>query len=64
MTTLLLIFYVLWLPSLAFFVMLFIRNNWVYRNRLRLLRTPDYDRLPSYETMLWRWWVWDVRRFL
>lgn len=43
-----------------------VRNFWVYRARKKLI-WDDHDtylRLPSYGAMMWRFWVWDVRRFL
>lgn len=45
-------------------VLLFIRNEWVYRERRKLADTPEFDRLPTYNEMLRRWWVWDIRKFL
>ncbi len=50
--------------GLSIFIMLLIRNEWVFRERRKLSRSPDYERLPSYETMLRRWWVWDINKFL
>lgn len=43
---------------------MFIRNHWVFRNRVRLIGTPDYHRLPSYDYMMSRWWVWNIKKFL
>lgn len=50
---------------LGCFYMLF-RNYWVYKNRIRLLHNnyPAYQKLPEYDTMMLRFWVWDVREFL
>lgn len=50
----------------VFAVFLLFRNQWVYRQRTHLLWDdwPLYQRLPSYNSMMWRFWVWDVRRFI
>lgn len=47
------------------------RNRWVYAQRTRVLNTMPvttglriYYGLPSYETMLNRFWVWNVADFL
>lgn len=45
-------------------VLMFVRNEWVYRERRKLADTPDYARLPTYTEMLRRWWVWDIKKFL
>lgn len=50
--------------GLAFCVMMLLRNEWVFRKRCSLRGTPDYDRLPSYNEMVRRWWVWDIKKFL
>lgn len=51
----------------------FIRNDWVYRTRMGVLHEPgvglgqrlaNHDRLPSYDAMFFRFWVWDVNEFL
>lgn len=50
----------------AFCVFLLFRNVWVYKSRTLLLWQDMalYDQLPPYSAMLWRFWVWDIRRFL
>lgn len=48
------------------------RNAWVYKVRTRCLHLSKwtgrghdpYDRLPSYQAMLWRFWIWDINKFL
>ena len=42
------------------------RNDWVYKVRTRILHEDmdRYMRLPSYEGMLYKFWVWDVERFI
>jgi hypothetical protein len=46
-------------------VVMLVRNNWVYRERVRLLWSDPaaYERLPSYNRMILRFWVWDVAKF-
>jgi hypothetical protein len=39
------------------------RNTWVYRQRV-CLSVDDYVRLESYSTMMWKFWIWDVREFI
>lgn len=54
-------------PVLAWGVYALVRNEWVYRERLRMIDRDleQYLRLPSYEVMMWRrWWVWRVEDFL
>jgi hypothetical protein len=43
-----------------------VRNELVYRFRILLIRTDPaaYDRLPTYDDMMLRFWVWPLRRFL
>lgn len=49
-----------------------IRNVWVFKVRTRCLDASrwdgtnhdPYDRLPSYGEMLWRFWIWDINKFL
>lgn len=47
-------------------IYMLIRNDWVYRNRIRLLYKDwdAYDRLPSYDSMWLRFWVWDINKFI
>ena len=42
------------------------RNHWVLHERLRILRTdPEmYRKLPSYDSMVWRFWVWKIEDFI
>lgn len=52
-------------------VFVVIRNNWVFNQRVAFfnnaLRNKDmeaYKRLPSYNVMVLKFWVWDVQKFL
>lgn len=52
-------------------VLTMIRNNWVFSERMRILNQMpvalglhDYHRLPSYETMMMKFWIWDVNKFM
>jgi hypothetical protein len=42
------------------------RNNWVYDKRTACIDNDfdKYKRLPSYEHMLYRFWIWDIDKFL
>ncbi len=42
------------------------RNRWVYVSRMKMLVEDyaAYEKLPDYYSMFWRFWIWDVRRFL
>lgn len=42
------------------------RNAWVGSVRLALLESnwEAYQRLDSYDAMMWRVWVWDVAKFI
>lgn len=63
-----------WLFALMFVFSLFMiyRNRWVYLRRREVLDSSEYvdgkflpyERLPSYDAMLYRFWVWDVQKFL
>nr|SAY45630.1 Uncharacterised protein [Serratia marcescens] len=43
------------------------RNDWVYRQRCRVMDHFGpllYELLPPYHVMLWKVWVWNVNKFL
>jgi len=49
------------------------RNHWVFKKRMEILQNGSlnaidryslYERLPPYNVMVRRWWVWDVNKFL
>jgi len=45
----------------------FIRNSWVYHKRSQLLNFQSieiYLKLPSYYNMLWKFWIWDINKFI
>lgn len=56
----------------AYGVFMLIRNAWVYKVRTRCLHASKwngfshepYNRLPSYEAMMRRFWIWDINKFL
>lgn len=43
-----------------------IRNEWVERKRVELIHCDysAYLKLVSYDTMMWKFWVWDVYKFV
>ncbi len=42
------------------------RNNWVYSVRVRMIHEDfeKFKRLPSYDHMMSRFWIWNVNKFL
>lgn len=52
------------LGCLVWCLFMLVRNEWVYRSRIKLTGTDDYHRLPSYDDMMKRWWVWSIKKFL
>jgi len=50
----------------ALSILMSVRNEWVYRNRMRLIdeSLDQYDSLPSYNQMFIKFWIWDVNKFL
>lgn len=53
-------------------ILLVVRNDWVLNKRIAVLEASQWDgtqhvefkSLPSYNFMLYHFWVWDVKRFL
>jgi len=43
----------------------FIRNDWVHRKRTQLIHEnfDEYKKLEPYNTMVFRFWVWDIKKF-
>ena len=42
------------------------RNYWVCRERNRVVMEEgleEYYKLPSYNTMVFKFWIWDVEKF-
>ena len=42
-----------------------VRNLWVAKRRAELLQLgslEEYDRYLSYDQMMWRFWVWDIKK--
>ncbi len=53
------------LGILIFLLYLHIRNLWVYDQRSELLRKSlrEYDTYKDYDTMMIKFWVWDIEKF-
>ena len=60
---------------IGFIVPLFMlfRIHWVFNKRTEILKNIGmslndrhslYERLPSFNVMVRRWWIWDVNKFL
>jgi len=54
--------------SLFLFFMLF-RNEWLGKERINLIRATktmeeldEFNKLPSYHSMLYRFWIWDINK--
>lgn len=47
-------------------VFILIRNEWVYRKRVKILRedSDKFYRLEDYDEMMYRFWIWDVEKFI
>lgn len=48
------------------FVYMFIRNQWVFSVRIKLIDEDHstYKKLESYDTMMIRFWIWNVKKFI
>ena len=53
---------------ILFFIAVFIwiRNKWVYKNRIKLINDDweSFKKLPSYDQMMFKFWVWDINKFI
>ena len=52
--------------ALLFHVFMLFRIRWVYKERVNLLNSnfTAYKRLPSFDVMVRKIWVWDIKKFL
>lgn len=47
-------------------VFFLIRNEWVYKQRIGFLDRRDlegFDGLQSYDSMYYKFWIWDIDKF-
>jgi hypothetical protein len=46
-------------------IFLLIRNEWVFRKRISVIENnyQSYKKLPSYDYMMWHFWIWDIEKF-
>jgi hypothetical protein len=51
------------LALLFILALLYLRNEWVYQARMEILR-EDRGSLPGYNSMLFRFWIWDIEKFI
>lgn len=53
--------------ALLFNLFILFRNEWVYKKRMEILRgengTKEHDKLVDYNTMVWKFWIWNVEKF-
>lgn len=49
-----------------FCVFMLFRNKWVYDQRIKILDSDlsKYRKLPDYDTMLNKFWIWNVDKFI
>jgi len=74
MTTGILVLLTIGILGLMFSASMLYRNEWVYKMRIRWIdedyKNPDTERANwrvdqvSYNTMLYRFWIWDESKFL
>ncbi|PWI80299.1 hypothetical protein DEO48_09545 [Enterobacter sp. CGMCC 5087] len=51
----------------AIVLFMIIRVMWVHRKRQKVLRCMGlffYNRLPGHNEMLFKFWVWDINKFI
>ena len=44
-------------------ILFMFRNEWVCKVRVAEIVDGDWDSLPSYEYMLYHFWIWDIEKF-
>lgn len=52
---------------IIFIVLGLIRNAWVFKKRMKALHymgSAYLDLLPSYNTMMLKFWIWDINKFI
>ncbi|PKB90925.1 hypothetical protein A8A01_03195 [Ewingella americana] len=53
--------------ALLWCVFMLHRNSWVYKQRMKVLHGEngfnEHQKLPSYDYMMRKFWVWDVNKF-
>jgi hypothetical protein len=52
--------------GLAFCLLMYARNEWLHRKIQIVLDVEDFDfyyDLPSYNYMMWHFWIWDMKKF-
>lgn len=52
------------ISCLLIFTFLLIRNEWVWAQRRKAIDSGEWDRLPDWNVMLLKFWIWDVKKFL
>ena len=50
---------------LCFCVFVSFRNAWVYKKSIEAFdrSLKEYHSLPDYDTMMWKFWIWDIEKF-
>jgi hypothetical protein len=60
------VFMTVWTLCWIFVCHQIIRNQWVLHHRIEWARHDLYGfkaKAPSYEYMLWHFWIWDMKQF-
>jgi hypothetical protein len=60
------------LLGVVFIVFAACRNEWVYQTRVKIIRedatreleNQRFNHLPSYDSMMLHFWIWDVEEFI
>ncbi len=49
---------------LLFLAFMWYRNNWVHKTRMKIAREDirEYAELIDYNSMLWKFWVFDIEK--
>lgn len=49
-----------------FALFMMFRNEWNCSQRLYLIDhdLESYNKLPPYSTTLWKFWIWDIKKFI
>lgn len=52
--------------SVLVLILALFRNDWVYSERTKLiyLDFDKYKKLEDYNTMLFRFWIWNIEKFI
>lgn len=60
------VMFILFLVLVTSAATLWIRNNWVFDQSIKLLDQDyaKYKQLPNYNTMICKFWIWNIDKFI